>query len=77
MILTPRPDDVDGEKDIAAFRLLVKLPDREISTGYGTRWTEKKRDMGYYVQVAESAGFSVIAREQDGQVVFLQLEKPQ
>ena len=76
VILAPRPDDVDEEKEIAAFKLLVKLPGREISTGYGTRWPDKKRDMGYYVQVAESAGFGVIAREQDGHVLFLRLEKP-
>jgi len=76
VVLTPRPDDVDEEKEIAAFMLLVKLPDREISTGYGTRWPDKKRDLGYYVQVAESVGFCVTAREQDGHVLFLELEKP-
>ncbi len=73
----PRPDDVSGEKEIVAVMLLVKLPDTEISTGYGTRWPEETRDLGYYAQLAEGVGFSVITREQNGPILFLQLQKPQ
>ena len=73
-VLTPRPDGVS--QDIVAVRLLVKLPDAEISTGYGTRWPRQTQDMGYYVQLAESVGFCVRAREQNGHVLYLELQKP-
>jgi len=75
-ILPPRPGDVDEEKHIAAFPLQVKLPDQEISTGYGTRWPEETQDLPYYVRLAESAGFDVIAQEAHDRVLFLHLQKP-
>ncbi len=75
--LSPRPDDVSEEKDIVAVRLQIKLPNTEISTGYGTRWPAQTRDLAYYAQLAESVGFGVVTREQNGSILFLQLQKPQ
>jgi ubiquinone/menaquinone biosynthesis C-methylase UbiE len=73
-ILTPRPDDAN--QDVVSVRLLIKLPNTEISTGYGTRWPEQTQDIDYYAQLAESAGFSVSAREQNDHVLYLELQKP-
>ena len=75
-ILPPRPGDVDEEKTIAVFPLLVKLPDREISTGYGTHWPQEKQDLLYYAHLAKNAGFDVIAQKAHDRVLFLHLQKP-
>ncbi len=77
VILSPRPDEVDEKKEIAAFPLLIKLPDKEISTGYGARWPEQKQDVAYYVRLAEKVGFKVVAQQEHNRVLFLQLQKPQ
>ncbi|MCP4538784.1 MAG: methyltransferase domain-containing protein [Chloroflexi bacterium] len=77
VILSPRPDEVDEKKEIAAFPLLIKLPDKEISTGYGARWPEKKQDLAYYVRLAEKAGFKVVTQKEHDRALFLQLQKPQ
>lgn len=76
VILSPRPDEVDGKREIAAFPLLIKLPDKEISTGYGTRWPEKTRDLTYYAQLAKKVGFKVVTQQEHDRVLFLQLQKP-
>ena len=76
VILSPRPDEVDETKEIAAFPLLIKLPDKEISTGYGTRWPEQKQDLAYYVRLAEKAGFRVVVQKEHDRILFLQLKKP-
>ena len=70
------PQCLDEEKDIAAFPLLVKLPDEEIRTGYGTLWPKAEQDLAYYVQLAENAGFNVVAQREEKRVLFLKLQKP-
>ncbi len=70
------PLRLDPEKDVAVVSLLVKLPDEEITAGYGHLWPEKGRDLLYYVQLAENAGFSVATQREEGRVVFLELRKP-
>jgi hypothetical protein len=70
------PECLDEEKPIAGFPLLVKLPQREISTGYGTRWPEQLQDLAYYVALAEKAGFEVVEGTEEGRQLFLELRKP-
>lgn len=70
------PQRLDEEKDIAVFPLLVKLPDEEITTGYGVLWSEKEQDVSYYVQLAERAGFDVVTQIEKERVFFLELRKP-
>jgi len=67
---------VDEKKDIAVVPLLVKLPDKEITTGYGVRWPEKVHDLSYYVQLAEKVGFKVVSRKEKDHWFFLELRKP-
>jgi hypothetical protein len=52
------------KKDIAIVPLLVKLPNKEITTGYGVHWPEKAHDLSYYVQLAEKVGFKMVTRKE-------------
>ncbi len=67
---------VDEKKDMALVPLLVKLPDKKITTGYGVRWPEKIQDLSYYVQLAEKVGFKVVSRKEKDRWFFLELIKP-
>ena len=69
------PTCLDPEKEIVAFHLKVELPDREISTGYGTRWPAEETNLAYYVSIAESAGFAVRSQEDRGAHFMLELTK--
>lgn len=71
-VLPTRPDT---EKEIVAFHILVKLPDRDVSTGYGARWPAEEKNLAYYAQLAESQGFEVATKEERERVFFLELHK--
>ena len=70
------PQRLDQNKDIVAFPLLVKVPDEEVSTGYGCPWPDKEQDLAYYTQLAQDAGFEVVTQSQENRVLFLELKKP-
>jgi ubiquinone/menaquinone biosynthesis C-methylase UbiE len=70
------PQRLDAEKDVVAFYLNIKLPDREIETGYGTKWPEQRQGLPYYKEKAERVGFISSAHGQNGRVFFLELQKP-
>lgn len=59
------PQRLDQNKDIVAFPLLVKLPDEEVSTGYGCSWPDKEQDLAYYAQLAQDAAFEVVTQSQE------------
>ncbi len=70
------PQCMEDDKDIVAFYLSIKLPDREIETGYGTKWPEQRQGLPYYKEMAENRGFVVSAHVQNGRVFFLEMQKP-
>src|SRR5512139_3144039 len=43
------PKRVDEKKDIAMFPLKIKLPGKEIQTGYGVKWPENEQGMDHYI----------------------------
>ena len=53
----------------------VVLPDKKISTGYGSYWPKKAYDLDYYVKVAERTGFKIIERKQANDSIYLLLSK--
>jgi ubiquinone/menaquinone biosynthesis C-methylase UbiE len=71
------PTCLDPDKEIVAFYLEVELPDRAISTGYGTRWPAEDLNLTYYITLAESAGFAIKSQEDWGTHFFLELYKPE
>jgi len=69
------PQRIDDEKDIVAFYLKAILPDREIETGYGTRWPKQRKSLSYYRKIAEDSGFILSEEKVSGQAFFLKLKK--
>ena len=69
------PKRTDPKKDRAAFPMLIKLPAKEIQTGYGVRWPKTGQGVAHYLQLAKATGFSVVAQKEDGNHFFLELKK--
>jgi SAM-dependent methyltransferase len=69
------PKRMDEKKEVAIFPLKIKLPEKDISTGYGVNWPEKERGLSHYIQLAENIGFAVDAQKDHGSWFFLELKK--
>jgi ubiquinone/menaquinone biosynthesis C-methylase UbiE len=69
------PAQPDPSKDIAAFPMLIKLPNGEITTGYGTRFREFVRDAAHHISMAEKAGLQVIRKKEHGRTFFVEFCK--
>ena len=69
---------MDQTSEFVAFYLEIQLPDREVQTGYGTKWPAVELDKSYYQNLAEQTGFKVLQSEPqtDREVFFLELQKP-
>ena len=70
------PRRFDPVKETVAFRLKVRLPDQEVSTGYGTKWPDEERNPAYYVGLAEATDFVVRPGWRRNRMWFLELRKP-
>lgn len=70
------PQRLAEGQDVVAFYLTVSLPDREIKTGYGTRWPEQTQGASYYRDLAEHVGFIATAQQENGRMFSLELQKP-
>jgi SAM-dependent methyltransferase len=73
VILPVRADPV---KDIAVFPLTVRMPGREVKTGYGTFFPPSPHDVPYFVAMAQRTGFSVRSQRESGRTFYLELWKP-
>jgi SAM-dependent methyltransferase len=69
------PKRVDEKKDVAMFPLKIKLPEKEINTGYGVKWPENEQGMDHYITLAKKAGFEVITQKEQEGWFFLELMK--
>lgn len=69
------PKRIDEKKDVAIFPLKIKLPEKDISTGYGVNWPEEEQGLSHYIQLAERIGFAVDAQKDHGSWFFLELKK--
>jgi SAM-dependent methyltransferase len=71
------PCCIDGEKEIAAIPVRIRLSDsEEVNTGYGTPWPTVDHDMDYYRGLAEKTGFLVLSKRTNDHVIYLELQKP-
>jgi ubiquinone/menaquinone biosynthesis C-methylase UbiE len=70
------PPRTDQTLELIAVKLTIHLPDREIKTGYGTRWPEQGLGPEHYQTQMEQAGFR-IEDSWKGQGIFhLEAQKP-
>ena len=70
------PKRTDSTKDRVLVPLTIKLPQKEIETGYGVRLPDKDHDLSYYINLARKVGFKVISRESENKVFHIELQKP-
>jgi ubiquinone/menaquinone biosynthesis C-methylase UbiE len=69
------PERIDSKKDVFIVPLNIKLPKSEVQTGYGCLWPPNIHDVKYFIELAESAGFKVIAQKPTGRTFYLELQK--
>ena len=69
------PQKVSGEENGYIVPLKIRLPDREIQTGYGAQKPEIVHDLDYYIQLAVKTGFKVVTMNQTDLTFSLELEK--
>jgi ubiquinone/menaquinone biosynthesis C-methylase UbiE len=69
------PERTDQKEDILVVILKITLPEREIETGYGTKWPEKIIDINHYLGLAQEVGFGVKDQVSRGATFFLELRK--
>ena len=72
-VIFPARPNTEVNRAMAPLR--VKLPEKEIRTGYGVRWPDKIQDLAYYIRLAENAGFKVVRQTQQKNWFFLELVK--
>jgi hypothetical protein len=69
------PERMTDEKDVYVVPVAVRVADQEIETGYGQPWPDEKRDLAFYLGLAEKTGFRVVEQRKTGQVFYLRLQK--
>jgi len=67
---------LDQSKEIVAAYLNIKLPDREVATGYGTKWPDQVYGLPYYKEIAGAVGFTCTEHDVNDRVFHMGLEKP-
>jgi SAM-dependent methyltransferase len=68
---------VDPNKDGFCVFLKIKLPDREIQTGYAARWPLVAHDFQYYSNLCELTGFEIVSgQHKDFHFALTALKKP-
>lgn len=69
------PKRVDEKKDIAFFPLKIKLPDKQVETGYGVEWPPQEQGTDHFIELAKKVGFEVITQKDHEGWFFLELMK--
>ncbi|NHJ46172.1 MAG: class I SAM-dependent methyltransferase [Asgard group archaeon] len=70
------PSRKDLNKDRVLVPLTIKLPEKEVRTGYGVRLPMVDHDLSYYVNLAEKVGFTILLKESENRVFQLEVQKP-
>lgn len=68
------PKRFDEKKDIFGIKLKVKIKDKMISTGYGTRWN-KEQDIEYFKAKTANSGFEVLESISEKEIFHLRCRK--
>ncbi len=73
-VVFPRLDD--KQKTVAIFPFAIKLPDREINTGYGVHLPEGEQGLAHFEELAHKTGYTAVSKKSAQQWFFLELTKP-
>jgi len=70
----PIPKRGMHEKELYGLMLEVKIRDKNISTGYATKWV-KEQDLEYYAKLGASNGFSVVEKYPIDGMFYIRFKK--
>ena len=70
------PKQTDSNQNRVLVPLTIKLPQKEIRTGYGVQLPQEDHDLAYYIKMSEKVGFRVVIKESKNQVFHIILQKP-
>jgi len=62
-------------KDIFVIPLEVKIKEKVIETGYGTKWTGREQNSHYFIDLCKKVGFEVVDSKAEGETFLLRLKK--
>jgi ubiquinone/menaquinone biosynthesis C-methylase UbiE len=69
------PSQDDSSKEWFVIPLTAVVHGKEIQTGYGVTWKDRKQDMTYYEGLAKEIGFNVAEKIVNDQNFYLHLTK--
>ena len=68
------PDRKDSKEEVYIITLKVKINEKLIETGYGTRWN-KKQDANHFLQLGKNVGFEVLDEKIEENVFYIKFKK--
>ncbi|MHA2289585.1 MAG: methyltransferase domain-containing protein [Promethearchaeota archaeon] len=68
------PKRESSDKDFYGLYLEVKIEEKEISTGYATKW-DKEQDLDYYLSLGASIGFTSVEEKTLNQMFYIRFRK--
>jgi ubiquinone/menaquinone biosynthesis C-methylase UbiE len=68
------PNRNNNEKEIYVVTLRIKINEKIIDTGYGTKWN-KAQDTNYYIELAKNIGFQILEQKVDENIFYLKFKK--
>ncbi len=68
------PKKQDKEKEIFAVLMKIIIKDKEIITGYGTRWN-KEQEISHFIDLVKKIGFKILEQKGEEEYFFLRLQK--
>jgi ubiquinone/menaquinone biosynthesis C-methylase UbiE len=63
-----------SDKEFYGLYLEVKIEDKEVSTGYATKW-DKQQDLEYYLNLGTSIGFKSVEKKLMDEIFYVRFQK--
>ncbi len=68
------PKRKDKEKELFAVLIAIQIKNKEVITGYGTRWN-KEQDINSFLKLAEEIGFKITEQNLNKDFFFMRMQK--
>ena len=69
------PERTDKVQDVAVFPLRIRMPGREVTTGYGTFFPDVIHDAAWFDVMLKEAGFEIVTERVSGRTFYLEARK--